>query len=150
MAPPVLITDKVKTDIAKAISEARKTPLPADVFMEVAKGIPQGKTVVRLADRKPDFVRPESQHVLIPVGYRASISFEEQPTGLVRHLSVSVYGKPGDCPTPPAVRMIAQEFGIECGENWNDVLIWVEEYELGYFAINVVALDPSQPTETVH
>jgi hypothetical protein len=143
----LLMTNAVRAEIARAIAEARKTPLPADLLMEIAKGTPQEKATLVLADRKPDFVRPESQHVLIGVGYRASISFEEQPAGLVRHLSISVDGKPGALPNVPAIMALAAEFGLPGGlEDWK---VWIEEYEPGQFAVNIVALDPGQPARTM-
>lgn len=97
------------------------------------------KEVVSLADRKPGSERSvASENVLIPFGYRAAISFEEQPAGIVRHLSVSVDTK-GRVPSIPAVEMIAKEFGFTKLDP-STTRIWVEEFDPGHMAINVVQI----------
>jgi hypothetical protein len=104
-----------------------------------------------IADRPPGSIRPQSYNVLIPVGYRAAFSFEEQPAGLVRHLSVSVdTKKPGDCPSIPAMQMIASAFGIEWSLDSGDARVWLEEFEPGKYAVNLIAvIDSDQPARTV-
>jgi hypothetical protein len=140
---PLLITTEVKAEIAVAIVNARRAPVPIDVVKAMAT---PDKTTITLADRPPGF-SPASQHVDIPIGYRAAISFEEQPAGLVRHLSVSV-DTPGNYPNVPAVQMIAHEFGIEWSPDSDDVRVWLEEFDPGHFAVNLVGLiDADQPTE---
>ena len=47
-----------------------------------------------------------------PNGYRAAISFEQQPPGLCAHLSISV-DTPGNLPSPESVEMIAEVFGLK-------------------------------------
>jgi hypothetical protein len=92
------------------------------------------------------FERPPSQHILLPGGYRASYSVEQQPPGLCSHLSVSVFGraKKGACPSPEAVQMIAEEFGVPFPAD----KMWMEEFDPGEFAINLVSL--YAPTEEGH
>jgi hypothetical protein len=74
---------------------------------------------------------------LIPYGYRAAISFEHQPAGLCRHLSISIEKDPGTMPGMEAVKAIAEYFGV----SFEDSHKWVEEYEPRRFAINLVSLD---------
>jgi hypothetical protein len=132
-----MITNEVRAEIARAIAEARKTPVPLDVVMALAM---PDKAKIMLADRPPGW-RPSSHHVEIPMGYRAAISFEEQPAGLVRHLSISVDGKPGACPNVLAVMALAAEFGLPGGlEDWK---IWTEEFDPGHFAVNLIAVVPA-------
>lgn len=124
--------------IAAAIAEARKHTTPIQTTMKAAEGVPQGKSILTLEDRSPDHKPKVTQQVLIPVGYRASISFEEQPAGLCRHLSISIENRPpGVMPSVIAVKMICAQFGV----NFDNGLIWEEEYEPGRFAINIVSLD---------
>ena len=62
------------------------------------------------------------------------------------HLSVSVFGraKKGACPSPEAVQMIAEEFGVPFPAD----RMWMEEFDPGEFAINLVSL--YAPTEEGH
>jgi hypothetical protein len=91
-----------------------------------------------LADRKPGFERPESQHVIFPGGYRAALSFEQQPPGLCSHLSISVFGRstPGMAPSPAAVAMICEAFGVPFPADKT----WVEEFDPGEYAINLLSV----------
>jgi hypothetical protein len=142
----LMITAEVQAKISAAIAEARKTPVPLNVIMALAM---PDKDKLMLSDRPPGFVRPQSQHIEIPIGYRAAITFEEQPAGLVRHLSVSVDAKPGDCPSVPAIQMIASAFGIEWSPDSGGARVWLEEFESGYYAVNLVAVvDSDQPAMT--
>lgn len=90
-----------------------------------------------LSDRKPGFERPPSQHVILGT-YRAAISFEKQPAGLCRHLSISAI-KPGTLPLPIVLEMIAKEFGFaEFPPPQGRV--WLEEFDPGHEAVNVIEL----------
>jgi len=98
----LIITTEVQAAIKAAIERARQKPIPVE-YLQAAEV--HGR-VIPLAERKPGFERgTASENVLIPVGYRAAISFEQQPPGLCRHLSVSV-DTPGKLPNEPAVLMI--------------------------------------------
>jgi hypothetical protein len=70
---------------------------------------------------------------IIPDGYRVVFSIEEQPIGWCRHLSVSV-DKKGKYPTPQAVELIMQEFGMG-NDIDNSLKVWMEKEGE---AINVV------------
>jgi hypothetical protein len=138
----LIINEEIRAEIRASITRARKVPVTVEVLKRLAMPF-EGKDELLLADRSPDFSRPPTQQVLIPNGYRASISFEEQPDGLCKHLSVSVDDAPGMFPNEPAVRMIAEEFGLHGmqNEDWGGAKLWIEEWESGCFAINLVQLD---------
>jgi hypothetical protein len=83
------MTAEVRAEIAAAVARARASPIPwADLK---ASAIQTNKPMVTLPDRPENFKRrPESQFVQVPVGFLCAISFEHQPQGLARHLSVSL------------------------------------------------------------
>jgi hypothetical protein len=133
----ILLNAEIFRAIDAAVDAARAKPVPWEVFKRAAEGIDQDQTTLSLKDRPPDFKRPQSQHVLIPMGFRASISFEDQPAGLVRHLSISVEGgKAIGFSVPKAFESFER--------------VWTEEYEPGKWAINLLQLDHERaaPTET--
>lgn len=130
----LLINEDVRAAIAAARARARAHPLSREKLEQLKAGT--YKAELTLADRPPDFERPDSDHVLIPIGYRAALSFEEQPAGLCRHLSVSV-SKRGKMPNPVAVEAIALEFGFR-EPILKTSMMWIEEFEPGHHAINLV------------
>jgi hypothetical protein len=133
----LFIGEREKAMIAAAIERARDMPLP---LAFVRKAVSPDKPHVALADRPPGFKRPQSEIVELPIGYRANFSFEEQPAGLCRHLSVSV-DRPGMVPSLEAFAMIAAAFGFSRA---NQGRVWFEEFQPGQSAINIVQLD--EPT----
>jgi hypothetical protein len=135
----LLIGEKEKAEINAAIGRARKRPVPFDFVRDHA--LPD-RPIVKLADRKPGYRRPtKPEQVLIPIGYRAAVSFEEQPSGLAMHLSISVErADPKWVPSVESVIMIALEFGIDFATAREEGLVWQEEYEPGRFAINLVKI----------
>lgn len=137
MTRAVVISAAVREAIRVAIDEARKTPMPLDQVMSQAM---PDKPSIALADRKMSPNRPLPQTVEIPVGVRCNLTFEEQPSGLCRHLSISVDAE-GKMPNIPVVAMIAQEFGLKHGVFSPFCKTWSEEYEPGRWAINFVWRD---------
>ncbi len=136
--PVLIIGDAERENIKRVIEQARAHPLPMSL-------IAQGGTLddikeLLLRDRKPGFERPESAYVEFPGDYRAAFSIEEQPMGLCTHLSISVFGRrdKGQMPHPAAVQMIADAFDVPYPPNGR---IWVEEFEPGEFAVNLVSLE---------
>lgn len=137
----VLAIDQATVErIDAAIAQARQKVMPLSMTRETGRPF-IGKTDIRLADRPPDYKRPiPSVCVEIPVGYMACISFEMQPAGLCRHLSVSI-DKPGKVPTREVCLALAVLFGFRKANT--DCVAWLEEFEPGEFAINMV-----QPVST--
>jgi hypothetical protein len=135
----LIIGPPERNAIANALSNARDQTASMETVTNWAASIPQGRSSVRLKDRKAGFKRPPVQEVLIEDGFRVCISFENQPMGLCRHLSVSVDTKVTEgLPSREAVSVLMHEFGIK-----PDRVIagWTEEYEPGEWAVNVLALD---------
>lgn len=132
----VLIIDQAaQAAIKAAIERARDKPIPLDAINRIA--VPKDQEHVALADRHAKHYRPQSEMVQLG-SYRVAISFEEQPHGLVRHLSISA-PKPGTVPNLPAIEMIAEEFGFAGGlSEWR---AWLEEFEPGHHALNIAAFE---------
>jgi hypothetical protein len=133
MARPLIIDDLVRTMIKAALARALENPIPFEALREHASLA--ATRDLKLADRKPGLIRPPLMHVAIPIGFRAAISVEEQPAGMVRHLSVSA-DRPGRIPHPTAVVMIAEEFGMLPPFD----ALWLEEFDPGHQAVNVLKL----------
>jgi hypothetical protein len=121
--------------IAEIIAYAKAFPLPLSLLRQ---GSVDDTPVLKLEDRKPGTVRPQSAGIIFPGGYRAMFSIEEQPAGFCSHLSISVEGraKKGMMPSEPAVQMIAEEFGMPYPAD----KMWIEEFEPGEFAVNLLSL----------
>jgi hypothetical protein len=108
-----------------------------------------------LADRKPgakDIRRKYPAHNVMLGTYRAAISFEHQPAGLMRHLSVSSRAE-GKVPGPEVMNMVCEAFGFskplceafinrDVGPVSTSARIWAEEFEAGRMAINVIEVEP--------
>ena len=126
--------------IAKALELARDQVMPWSIGKNIAiddRAKPTNE--LTLKDRKHDNPFPRSQHLILG-SYRCAISFEEQPAGLCRHLSVSVK-KRGKTPNPIAMQMLAEAFGFsEFPPSRGRV--WLEEFEPGHHAVNVIELEP--------
>jgi hypothetical protein len=135
----LVIGEREKTAIAHAIAEACKRPVSLEFIRR--SGV-EDKPVLKLADRKPGYRdRWPPAQVLIPVGYRAAVSFEEQPPGICIHLSISVErDDPKWMPNAQAVAMIAEAFGIKMEDAERQGAVWIEEYEPGRHAVNIVKL----------
>lgn len=138
--------------IERAIKVARKRPIPWSVMQQFATNDP--KPELRLSDRKgpAELARAEYPPQQLMLGtYRAALSFEQQPAGLFRHLSVSSHN-PGKVPGPEVMQMVCEAFGfskIVCDAFANPrgkpvehaARIWAEEFDPGHYAINVVELE---------
>jgi hypothetical protein len=140
----LIIGTREKAEIATAIERARRRPTPLDVLRASAV---KDKPVVKLTDRKPGFKTPaKTEQVLIPVGYRANVSFEQQPCGMCMHLSISVErNDPKLMPSIEAVSEIASEFNINLTEAFKQGLTWMEEYEPGRHAVNLLKIVTPTP-----
>jgi hypothetical protein len=135
----LIIGEKEEANIAAAIARARAHPIPISFTREVAV---DDTALLRLSDRKPGYKRPrEPEQVLIPMGYRACVSVEEQPAGMCLHLSISVErADPKLMPSVEALRAIAKAFGIDFATARDQGMTWMEEYEPGRHAVNLLKL----------
>ena len=132
----LLISPDVKERIRLAVERARHHPMSRETIKAFA--ILQDKPTLRLNESQPGYARPQAEHVIIPEGFQAAISFEEQAAGLCRHLSISIE-KADALPSPPAVDLIAKTFGFKTPLALRS-RIWIEDYGPGRRAVNVVQL----------
>lgn len=112
------------------------------------------RAAARVRDAKADLeAAPEAVRqsnfevatIALPVGFQVTYTHERQPVGLCQHLSVSV-DKRGKTPHPAAVDMILEAFGMKplnLGAFGRQVrprhsAVWLEEFEPGMTAVNVV------------
>lgn len=133
--PVLMIGATEREQIAKLVAYAKAHPLSFDQLRKIGVADPD---VLELKDRQPGHERPPSQHVVFPGGYRAAFSIEQQPPGFCSHLSISVFGraKKGMMPSPQAVQMICEEFGVPFPPDKG----WTEEFDPGEYAVNLVSL----------
>jgi len=137
----LIIGEDERRLIREAIERAKANPVSIET---VLKGkIKNPGAEITLADRPPGFERPASEHVKLGP-YLVAVSFERQPTGFCRHLSASV-PTPGKVPSPAAMSVICQEFGFQTSFEPSKIVksrgkIWLEEFEPGHNAVNVLEL----------
>ena len=129
----VLVIDEItRQRIEALIAFAMENPIPAQ---QVIKAAPvETGDVLTEADLK-SANRPTAPGIDIPFGFHACFSIEEQPVGMVRHVSISV-DTAGKCPSESAVGMIAEAFGILVPFD----RIWLEEFEPGHHCVNVIKI----------
>lgn len=121
---PLVIDDAVRADIKRVVAyaEAHRVPLPEMRLHADGKLPPPGD------DNR--FV------CVLPRGFRCVYTVEYHPSGLYRHLSVSV-PDPGRAPNETAVILIASEFGFHP----EGIAGWVfrkEDFGPDRIAINVL------------
>lgn len=118
------------------MARAREKPTPLKLMERMAY-VNQGAKAFTLKDRKVEWGWKAQyvEEVQLERGFTAVISFEEQPCGLCKHLSIGL-DDTTKLPHPEAVKMIAEEFGITA-----IITGYIEEYKPDRFAVNIVALD---------
>lgn len=138
MARALYIGSVEQNAIDLAVAKARLHPVPWSVLQTGVK--PDAGNELQFKDRPAGWQRPPSVHVELPGGFRAAISFEEQPAGLCRHLSVSIDNPDPRYPVPHPVafEMIARAFGFDLPVMGR---IWREEFAPGEWAINLIAIE---------
>lgn len=80
-------------------------------------------------------IYPPDQTITLPLGWKLTISIEEQPYGWCWHLSMSS-PQLGKVPAPETVQMIIDTCGFNC--KLNECFIYPETYQTGRVAINVI------------
>lgn len=137
---PLMIGPEERALIAHAIELARANVIGMDALQDAS--VSTDMSIVKLADRKP--LTPDQKESLrsygleLPVGYTAAISFEQQPAGLCRHLSISV-ADPKHLPNHAAIKMISEAFGMVDPDH-----AWIEEFLPGHYAVNLIEVMPSE------
>lgn len=142
----LLIGATEQKQIKRLIAYATANPVRWDTIKDVAIG--DFKPTLSLSDRtqKPGVVRPPSAHVILG-NVRVAYSHEEQPAGMFRHISASVR-RPGKHPHPMVMAVICEAFGFSQATcKWlrdldppNNIVgrIWLEEFDPGHHAVNVI------------
>jgi hypothetical protein len=139
MSGVLIINEKARAAITKAVERARARPTPW--VPELASSTPTDTLTLQerpvgtfdLREKYP------SQHLLLGT-YRAAISFEYQPAGLFRHLSVSSQMR-GKVPGLEVMEMLVIEFGFSGWPLQRPNRTWMEEFEPKRHAVNVVELE---------
>jgi hypothetical protein len=140
MTTAFVVTQELVAEINRAVAQARAHVIPWELMRDLAVASPTN--TLMLSERAPGSERrPASIAVRFPGGVTAAISFEEQPAGILRHASFST-GRPGNnhLVNPVLAQVLCKLFGFRefppsAGR------VWVEEYQPGYFAVNVVELE---------
>jgi hypothetical protein len=139
----LIISVEDQMTIAAAIDEARANPTPWSAVQDVAIDDRKDPTPgYPFKDRRLEAIeelRRKYPTQKLELGtYNVAFSFEEQPAGLLRHLSMAVNNPNStQVPNEPAVRMVAEAFGF----TWPPHRGWVEEYEPGRYAVNIVQVE---------
>jgi hypothetical protein len=152
MTGVLLITDTDMERIKIMIAEARRHVVPWAVMAPTA--VADDKPTLMLADRKAGPPHPPVQRIQLGT-YDCALSFEEQPAGIMRHLSVSS-ARAGRVPNPLVMSMIAEAFGysqstVNIIAGRADVAgppcrAWFEEFKPGHMAFNLIELvEPAPP-----
>ena len=138
MSGVLLIDEKARVAITKAVERARARPTPW--VPELASGTTHTLTLderpVGTFDLRQKY---PSQHLMLGT-YHAAISFEHQPAGLFRHLSVSSQMR-GKVPGLEVMEMLVNEFGFSGWPLQRPNRVWMEEFELKRHAVNVIELE---------
>jgi hypothetical protein len=139
MSGVLIINDEARKQIAQAIEKARARPTPWVAPLAVATDTP----TLTLAERPKGTsqLRQEypSQHLMLGT-YHAAISFEHQPAGLFRHMSVSSRMR-GKVPGLEVIQMLVEEFGFSGWPLQRPGRVWMEEFEFKRHAVNVIELE---------
>jgi len=109
---PLCIDDATKIKIKQVVANAQLHPWTSDIMRRVMQG------------EYPPAGDYENLKIIIPVGYKAVFSLEEQPLGWCQHLSVSINTE-GKLPSQEAIAVIMEEFGM--GADLHDCIsVWVD------------------------
>lgn len=148
MSDVLIIGDNERVAIGEAIRSALAKPMPWEKMRQLIVDDRDNPSNTLTLDERPDHDRIDAlrrEYPTYPVqlgSYVAAISFEEQPSGLFRHISISSVN-PGKAPNEHAVRMVLEAFGFSGYPPSRPCRVWVEHYEPGRVAINFVELEPS-------
>jgi hypothetical protein len=144
----LFIGENEQKAIAEAIRQARVKPMPFEVMRQLAVDDRDNPTITLKLDERgnPDriaAIRAEYPSYPVQLGtYVVAVSFEEQPAGLMRHISIAARD-PGKAPNEHVAKMVLEAFGFSGYPPIRPYRVWVEEYEPGRVAVNFVELEPS-------
>lgn len=120
---PLVIDDKVIENIKAVVAHAEKNAFTMDDLLDMKNG------------QKAIAGNLEEYTVHINFGYKVVFSIEDQPSGMIRHLSASV-NEHGKMPSVPSVEELIRLFGFQ--NKLHDCHLGLEEVAEGHYAINVL------------
>ncbi len=126
-----------KEAIAKLREHAETNPLTPETLERLSRGFNPADPSTRPAPQLEQFI-PLNFNVEIPWGFKVTFTMEQQPVGLVRHISVSV-DAPNRVPHPAAMQMLLEEFGFE-NPLGVEQQVYPEHYGKGLTSVNVLEL----------
>ncbi|WP_439372899.1 hypothetical protein [Bradyrhizobium sp. DASA03120] len=148
MSGVLIIGEAEQAAIATAIRSALAKPMPWEKMRQLIVDDRDNPSNTLTLDERPNADRIEAlrrEYPTYPVqlgSYVAAISFEEQPNGLFRHISIASRN-PGKVPNEHAAKMLLEAFGFSGYPPSRPYRVWVEEYEPGRVAINFIELEPA-------
>lgn len=139
-----IINEEVQKIIDEKIATARDNPVSkAELKRCCADHIPRDEEVIYHKDRRPGWVHPPSQEVVIGDGHRVAVAFEERGERIYRHVAVTLddapYGAVIDKMT--VMPVVARAFRIEPRRV---VSRWLDEYEPGKWRHNYLTIEPER------
>jgi hypothetical protein len=140
----VVIGPREQEQIALAIERAKAKPIPWEELARLADGSQSSELKYREAwvKQADELYKKYPTQSLLLGTVQIAFSFETQPAGLMRHISMAV-DKWGKLPHPRAIKMILEAFGFSGIPQTRPGRMWNEEYKPGFYAINVVEVEPS-------
>src|SRR5262245_14303706 len=130
-----ILYDADRTRLRVAADRARAKPVPWEILK---RGVTPNQETheLTLADREGIPVLRDPEQVMLPGGWRVAITCEEQPAGILLHVSMSSPAE-GKVPVLRAMEMIVEA----CGFSPVDIArVWLEEYEPNKRAVNVLVM----------
>jgi hypothetical protein len=127
---------EVQKEIAEKIATALDNPVSmTELRLCCADHIPSDRAVIHLRQRRPGWVHPPSQEVVVGDGHRISIAFEDRGNyGICRHVAITLDdANYGDNVDPRILPQIAEAFRIDPSRM---VSSWFDEYEPGKWRLN--------------
>jgi hypothetical protein len=140
MSGVLFIGEAERAAIKAAVERARANPVPWESLQAIALGDESPSLPLNERPKGTRELREKypSQHLMLGT-YQAAISFELQPAGLMRHLSVSSRLR-GKVPGLEVMEMLVVEFGFSGWPLQRPSRVWMEEFEPKHHAVNVVEL----------
>jgi len=137
-----IIRREDETQLRAAAAEVRKHPIPWETLKRGV--VPGDKSELTLADRDgvPEIQRTKAE-VMLLFGWRVCITCEEQPAGILLHVSMSSPAD-GKVPRPESMFMLADALGYKKKDIGR---FWIEEYEPGQRAVNMLIVLEERQTE---
>jgi hypothetical protein len=146
MSGVLYIGETEQEAINAALAAARAKPIPWQVTQEIVVDDRKHPTnTLMLEERQKSGrlaeIKREYPSYFVQLGtYTAAISFEQQPAGMMRHISISSRD-PTKAPNEHVVKMVTEAFGFSAWPPTGPYRIWIEEFAPGHMAINLAEIE---------